>query len=629
MLYARYAASIDPLWLETCAPHLIRRHYGEPFFDEESGSVKASERVTFYGFILANNSGVHFGRINPVLAREVFIREALVNERLQTQLRFFRSNAQLRQNVRNAEAKLRRGGLRADEESIAAFYQQRLPGVVSIHELNRSIREHNGDTFLHMTSADVLAASLPDTLRDYPDTVTIGTVALPMLYRFVPGDAHDGASLVMPYAAQMYIDSAMLDWLVPGMRSEQVLWILKSLPKQIRVQLQPAAEYAQKIVLSLANNGDSLITAVCNACTQLFNIAISEEDRAAVVLPGYLTVHTLIAPARQKQRTPDTEDDEDTFSIEIPVVADSVINPWRAAFSAWGQRSCTSWTFGDIPEKVMLLESEQGVPLTAYPALSANDHNVDLVLYTSAEQAAQAHQQGVAKLLEQGLSEELAWFEEEVKAAGKDSLFTINLGGMEAIRKNLLRLSGELPVSADMAAVRTEKEFTALAQHAAKNVREAYRTLGTTLSAISAGITQCQRELRKKKLASGKTFARVTADLERTAVMYTSMLSSPDLSYDYFVNLPRYLTAFNHRIVKAYADPAKYLARIELLIPWENELTHMRKNVDPESSARGTVVRYAAMVEEYKISLFAQQEVKTLFPVSEKRLRELAGSVPM
>jgi hypothetical protein len=107
------------------------------------------------------------------------------------------------------------------------------------------------------------------------------------------------------------------------------------------------------------------------------------------------------------------------------------------------------------------------------------------------------------------------------------------------------------------------------------------------------------------------------------------MLSSPDLTYDYFVNLPRYLSAFNYRIVKAYADPAKYLARIELLIPWETELVRMRHAIAPDASARGTVARYAAMVEEYKISLFAQQEVKTLFPVSEKRLRDLAESVPV
>ncbi len=77
-LWGRTAAKVDPADVEPLAEHLVKRTYSEPRWDARRGSVVATERVTLYGLPVVTDRAVAYGRIDPVLSRELFIRRALV-----------------------------------------------------------------------------------------------------------------------------------------------------------------------------------------------------------------------------------------------------------------------------------------------------------------------------------------------------------------------------------------------------------------------------------------------------------------------------------------------------------------------------------------------------------------------
>ncbi len=145
-LYARCAAKVEPEWIEAVAGDLVTREYFEPQWDAERGEVVASERVALYGLTLVPRRRVSYGRIDPAVAREVFIREALVPGELATKGAFLEHNRRLIAEVAELEHKARRQDVLVDDETIAAFYAERVPaGVHSRASFEQLARRRRGD----------------------------------------------------------------------------------------------------------------------------------------------------------------------------------------------------------------------------------------------------------------------------------------------------------------------------------------------------------------------------------------------------------------------------------------------------------------------------------------------------
>ena len=103
-LFARCAAKIEPEWIETVAGDRVTRDYFEPRWDIERGEVVASERVQLYGLTLVPRRRVSYGNIDPKIAREVFLREALVPGALATKGAFLRAQPETRRGDSRARA---------------------------------------------------------------------------------------------------------------------------------------------------------------------------------------------------------------------------------------------------------------------------------------------------------------------------------------------------------------------------------------------------------------------------------------------------------------------------------------------------------------------------------------------
>ena len=197
-LWGRVAARIDPADVEPLAGHLVKRTYSEPRWDPRQGSVVATERVTLYGLPIVTDRKVQYGRIDPVLSRELFIRRALVEGEWETRHAFVAENRRLVEEVEALEHRARRRDILADDQALFEFFDARVPlDVVSAAGFDRWWRDQPPDLLTY--TRDVLVRS-PDAVDEqtWPSTWRQGELTLDLDYRFEPGAPDDGVTVVVP-----------------------------------------------------------------------------------------------------------------------------------------------------------------------------------------------------------------------------------------------------------------------------------------------------------------------------------------------------------------------------------------------------------------------------------------------
>ncbi|GGA61545.1 ATP-dependent helicase [Pseudoclavibacter endophyticus] len=259
-LFARTVAKIDPSWAEQLADQIVKRQYGEPHWEKKQGQAVANETVTLYGVPIIQGRRTGYAAVDPELARELFIRHALVEGDWDgTHHAFERRNQQLRREVAQLEERARRRDLVADDDVVFDFYDQRVPGSVvstpTFEKWWREAREQAPD-LLNLSRADLLdeqSAELERDRSDYPATWQQGDQRLKVRYRFEPGADDDGVTVIVPLPLLARLDPIGFDWQVPGFRTDLITALLRALPKSIRRNFVPAADWAAKLVEKLGD----------------------------------------------------------------------------------------------------------------------------------------------------------------------------------------------------------------------------------------------------------------------------------------------------------------------------------------------------------------------------------------
>ncbi|RJT82164.1 ATP-dependent RNA helicase HrpA [Arthrobacter cheniae] len=261
-LWARVVARIDPLWAEQVAPHLVKRSYSEPHWSRKMGSVMAYEKVTLYGVPIVPQRRINYGRVDREVARELFIRHALVEGDWKTHHTFFSRNQARLAEVEELENRLRRRDLRVDDETLFEFYDQRIGAeVVSERHFDSWWKQarHEHPDLLDFDPEQLLsedAAELDETA--FPSTWRQAGFELPLTYEFSPltPGAHDGVTVTIPVLFLNQLAPKPFRWQIPGQRVELVTALIKSLPKQVRKNFVPAPDVARTAVAALAADFD-------------------------------------------------------------------------------------------------------------------------------------------------------------------------------------------------------------------------------------------------------------------------------------------------------------------------------------------------------------------------------------
>ncbi len=294
-LFARTVAAIDPLWLESLAAHLLRRHYFEPHWEKNAAQVAAFEQVTLYGLTLIAKRRINYGPLDPPLARELFIRHALVEGEYRSEAPCLKHNRALLEEVEQLEAKSRRRDLLVDEQTLFAFYDAKLPPHIysgKSFEKWRREAERDQPRLLFMTRDELLqreALGLGSEL--FPDLLRVGDLQLPLHYHFEPGAADDGVTVLVPLAALGQLNPEPFEWLVPGMLRDKLTALIRALPKALRVNFVPAPNFAEAALAGMTFAQGSLYEQLSQRLLRITGTTVPLESWRACELPHHLQMN--------------------------------------------------------------------------------------------------------------------------------------------------------------------------------------------------------------------------------------------------------------------------------------------------------------------------------------------------
>ncbi|WP_026349982.1 ATP-dependent RNA helicase HrpA [Bordetella sp. FB-8] len=618
-LYARCVARIDPTWIERVGGHLLRRNLSDPRWEKKAGQVVANERATLYGLQIYHGRRVHYGRINPEHARELFIREALVPGEIDTKLPFVAHNRKLIAGIEKLEHQSRRPDILVDDELIHAFYDQHLPAGISqttaLEKWVQGLDKTATDKLLLTREALMRHEAAGITTEVFPKKVEWQGVSMALDYHFEPGSTKDGVTLSIPLYALNQIDAQRCDWLVPGMLKEKVHLLLKSLPQKLRRHCVPLPDYAagfyDRWFEKLGDPRESLIDAVIADMWRQVQVRPATGDFKLETLPAHLFMNfrvidehgRMLAAGRNLAQLKAELGRQAQANFQQLAARDTEVA------QALAHEKLTSWSFGPLPEIMEIKRGGQSV--IGYPALVDKGAHSDLDVYDDPDEARRHHRAGLLKLFRLGLRDQVKFLEKNLADLTKMSMLYMPLGTQEELRDQIIDCAlGQACLAEPWPA--NEQQFESRRNEGKGRLgllaQEAARLAGSIL--IEYGALQ-------RKLPQAKPHPAAYADLQQQQGVLMPKWFIRDMPHAQLAHYPRYLKAAVARIDKLRADPerdAKLMGEMApLLTQYQRARSALKGAPDP------ALDEFRWLLQELRVALFAQ-ELRTPMPVSVKRL---------
>ncbi|MBA3493575.1 MAG: ATP-dependent RNA helicase HrpA, partial [Gammaproteobacteria bacterium] len=600
-LYGRTAATVEPEWIEHAARHLVRRSYSEPHWERKTGRASAYERVTLYGLMLITNRKVDYAAIDPVESRRLFIQAALVEAQYEAAAPFLTHNRQLVAEIEELQQRARRLDLLADEQARYDFFDQRIPPDVSSvasFERWRAEMERDNPSHLYFNTAMLMRAGV-ETEESYPSRLVIDATELALSYRFEPGHDADGLSVTLPVIVLNQVQESFFDWLVPGWLPEKIAALIRLLPKALRKNFMPVEHYANACARALRPNSGSLTEALAAELKRLTGVMIPHDAWDLNRLPEHL---------RMSFRVVDGDGRVLGKGRRLGPLQRQLGDRARTAFCVnWTleRERITRWDFGELPRQVQT--SQGGVSLRGFPGLVDCQDAVAIRVFDSRERAEREHRFGLRRLFALELPQQIKYLKKTTPRIEKAVLLHRPLGSRDALLLDLIDAAIDRAFLGAPAQIRAEDDFRKrLAQ-----VGELIQTFDGLVDLVFAVLVEWQGV--QKRLAGAHPSAQKDVREQLSYLVRPGFVSAAPA--DWLPELPRFLKAAGLRLERFQRDPLKDSQRAaSITIPWNRCLERLRaQDSAPE------FIRYRWLVEEYRVSLFAQ-ELGTSTPVSEARL---------
>ncbi|WP_293501834.1 ATP-dependent RNA helicase HrpA [Roseateles sp.] len=651
-LYGRGLANIEPQWLPPIAGHLIKTQLLEPHWEKKAAEVVALERATLYGIVLYSNKRVNFGRVDPKAAREIFIREGLVNdelpEDLARQLPFIGHNRRQISKVEALEHKSRRQDVLVDDELIYAFYDDKLPAhVFSGATLLKWWREaaKGNDKLLQLSQDELMrheAAGV--TSEAFPKVIRMGGVDCAAAYLHQPGDARDGLTVTVPIFALNQVSEERAEWLVPGMLAQKVTALLKSLHQKPRARLTPLPDFvAEFIELNQFAQG-GLVEVLLKAVKERSQLAVQRNDFKLEQLAPHLFMNFRVVDEHGRQlgqgrqlaalkaelggqarsafqalaalKLPTREDAPRPAPAPVAgkgIRAEVVKKPEPARDAS---QAYTDWTFGELPE---LLEVRKGgQTLIGFPALIDKGAHVEIEVFDEPEVAAAKHRAGLRRLIALQLKEPLRFLEKNIPDLQRMSVLFMGLGTAEELRDQIIGVALDRAFLAD--------PLPTDAMGFRKRIDEGRSRLNLIAQEVARAVHAVLQELASasRKLKDSRPAKDVGDDVAAQLQRLVPKRFALDTPWAQLQHLPRYLKAVTARLDKLRADAARDTKLMGEVKPLEQRYTRRLAELKGVRDARLDDFRW--QLEELRVSLFAQ-ELRTPQPVSVKRLDKVWAQI--
>ncbi|HET6424402.1 MAG TPA: DUF3418 domain-containing protein [Planctomycetaceae bacterium] len=638
--YLRTVGRIDPAWIEPLAGHLVTRTHTDPHWDPDTLCVMAHEKVSLFGLPVVPKRRVRYAKIDPHIARDLFVREGLVNGVWPDPPEFLAHNLKLAKRLHDLQTRSRQPAMLRDEEELIAFYNSRLPAeVVDGASLKRflaggvGVREsgsggvkgaypsshprtpappHSGTSSLFMTDADLLVPQAEvASPKLFPETLAIQQLRLPLAYQHEPGEDIDGVTVTVPHAGLNQLDSDRLRWLVPGLLEDKVTALLRSLPKDLRRDLVPLPDVAKAVTAKLHFAEGSLLAAISRAVEDETGIAIPVTAFQEENLPDHLRMRVEVVDT--KGNTLGVSRDLDELRTQLGAKA-------AATFSAapdpkWTRDGLKTWDFGPLPESVPI--ERAGLKLTGYPTLLDRGDSVSLRLYDSAVQAGYEFRFGLIRLFCLAVSRELKQQVDHLPFLNAWTLLGQTLPQPFPLRQHLAERIAERAFLSESPWPRSQADFGLRVAAGKPHIPAAAALVARQLQPLLETFTQIRRMWERTDLPQYQATRNDLHDHLSQLLASGFLIRTP---WTWFVHMPRYLRGIVRRLEKlsSGSGPRDAQQLANLLPRWQRwkeraQMIRDRGQYDPE------LENYRWMIEEYRILLFAQ-ELGAAISVSEKRL---------
>jgi ATP-dependent helicase HrpA len=619
-LFARMNAKIDPLWLEPLAQHLVKRNYSEPHWEKKQGAVMAFEQVTLYGLSIVSKRKINFNTIEPVTCREIFIREALVNGDCVIKEKFLSKNQQLVESIEELEQKARRRDFLIDEQHLVDFYSEKLPETIvcqrSFLAWWKKAKQENGQ-LLDFTKAFLLNESIDElSASEYPDFWQQDRITLPLTYHFSPGDIDDGISVIVPVALLNQVQEDGFDWLIPALRDELAIALIKALPKTLRRNFVPAPNYAQACVAAMPADQGSLQQALAKQLLRMTGVRLPEDAWQDISLPVHLTMNFQVVDDKGTLLKQGRDLNELKAELQGKVKASIK----KVAEKGIEQADLTQWDFGALPQGYE--KKIANITIKAFPALVDHQNSVAIELFEQEQHAQEAMLKGISRLILLNIPTPLKYLQEKLPNKAKLGLYFNPFGSISDLLQDCIQgaclslvqqfaqqqNNGHLP--------RAEQQFSLCCDYVRAEIADCVLTAAIK---VERALTLRHEVTKKMKGSVPLNVIQSHGDIKQQCeqLVFKGFVSYSGLSK--LDDIIRYLQGMLRRLEKLPSDPNQ--DRLKLIeVNKVNELYQVimgkqRKDKPVENELLAT--RW--LVEELRISLFAQN-LGTSAPISVKRI---------
>jgi ATP-dependent helicase HrpA len=618
-LYARMVAQVQPSWIESAGAHLVKRTYGDAEWDGQRGMAFARETVSLYGRVLSSGRRVSFASVDPAAAQRMFVEEALIRHQPPMPFAFLERNTATRARLERVESCLRRRDLLAGEDALVRFYLERIPPAIASTRAFETWWRKEERAKPHMLDAAEQVFLLQDLpvvrASDYPSTMDVHGNDLQLHYRFDATTPDDGVTLEVPVPLLRALDAQRLEWLIPGWLREKVIALLRGLPKEVRREIVPIPDAAERLLAVLPPFGTgSLFAHVAAFATQEAGIRVEPAQVAAVALPPWLSVNLRVLDGAG--RLLKASRDLAVLRDEFRATSGSSSFVEAAPDFAWERVGVRQWDFAAWPVEATVRSGR--LQLRAYPGIQDEGASVRLHLFTTEGGARRASRAGIVRLAALALPQQ---HELARRQWATDREFTLLLAaagfGKEllgeiadrAVADAVLGQTGELP--------RTRTQFEALVERGRADVVDRAGETARIVKAVLLALKDVRTQMGQ---SNGAPFAPVRGSVidQLTELLAPGWVrDTPD---GWWTQLPKYVRAIARRLERARGDVERDRKLQSQVEPYAQQVRRLRLSADLDMTGNERE-RLRWMVEEFRLSLFAQ-DLRTLLPVSAKRLEE-------
>ncbi|HEY0902510.1 MAG TPA: ATP-dependent RNA helicase HrpA [Marmoricola sp.] len=618
-LWARQCAAIEPEWAEAAGAHLVKRSWSEPHWSTKRAAVMAYERVTLYGVPLVVDRLVSYGKHDPATARDLFIRHALVQREWHSRHRFLDINRDLLDEAEELEHRARRRDLVVDEQTLFDFYDARVPDdVVSGAHFDawwKQARRADPELLTFDPAMLVHEHAVEVRPTDFPDTWHEGRLDLPLHYQFTPGEAEDGVRVDVPVATLNHLDASSFSWHVPGLREELVVALIRSLPKQLRVNFVPAPNHARAFLAAVPPGEERITDALARHLRSVTGVPVPAEAWDWSKVPDHLRPTFRVV-------------DEDGAAVAEGKDLEALKAPLRPSFeqamataaeeSGLALSGQTTWTFGTIAPTFRQLRA--GHEVVGFPGLVDEGTTAGLRVHATEEERQAHHRRGVRRLVVLAVTppDLLAGLDNATKLALAASPYS---SVRELVDDCVLAALGAM-VDAE-GEVRDEASFRALVRRGEAEVSDRSREVLEQVVGVLGDWRDTDRALH------GRVEMHLLAsmnDMRQHLARLVARGFVADAGAGALQHYPRYLAALRERRRRLDESPARDLELMARVDEFQRAWAQRVEALPPGQPPSEPLERLRWLVEEYRVSLWAQR-LGTAEPVSDTRLRRLVGQL--